>query len=310
MPRLEVQRSMEIDAPPRKVFERVADYSTWSTWSPWLCAEPEARVTLSAETAAVGATYAWDGELVGAGRLTHLELDPGRRITDKIEFFKPFKSRSVVQFEFAPCADGTVVTWRMDGSLPWFLFWMRSRMESFIAMDYDRGLRMLKQWIESGQVLSRVTVQGVEPIGPLTVAGVSRSCAFNDLGLVMDEAIVAATDLLIQHNLPSDGLPISVYHNFAHKSESIEFTTGRVVPDSLDSLPEDISTWSMPQMQALRVEHHGRYENLGNAWYTAIQVARQKKLRQSEIGAFEIYRNDPAETPAAELRTDVFLPLR
>ena len=40
-----------------------------------------------------------------------------------------------------------VVVCPMRGALPWFLFWMRPAMETFIGMDYERGLKMLKDWL-------------------------------------------------------------------------------------------------------------------------------------------------------------------
>ena len=33
------------------------------------------------------------------------------------------------------------LTWTMDSSLPFFLFWMKKSMEGFIGMDYDPGLK-------------------------------------------------------------------------------------------------------------------------------------------------------------------------
>jgi effector-binding domain-containing protein/uncharacterized protein YndB with AHSA1/START domain len=303
MPGFEVQRSIEIAASPEQVFETLVDYHTWSHWSPWLCAEPDAQVNVSEDSRAVGATYAWDGELVGSGQLTHLQIKPGRQIDDEIEFLKPYRSKSSVQFQLDPLKNDTLVTWRMDGSLPWHLFWMRSRIQAYVGLDYERGLKMLKQWVE-------VVVHGVQPIGPLNVAGVGRSCAFSDVGPVMSDAISAATTLLADQGLPNDGLPISVYHSFKVSAEALEFTIGRVLPGSIGVDSSEFSIWSIPTMRALRVEHIGAYQNLGNAWYTAMQIARHRKLKLSWVGPFEIYRNDPNDTPEPELRTDVYLPLK
>lgn len=57
-------------------------------------------------------------------------------------------------------------------------------------------------------------------------------------------------------------------------------------------------------------EHVGSYSHLGNAWSAANQFARDKKLKQSKVGAFELYKNDPKDTTAADLRTEIFLPLK
>ena len=84
---------------------------------------------------------------------------------------------------------------------------------------------------------------------------------------------------------------------------------GVVVPESVD-VPAALSTWSIPSAQALCVEHTGSYENLGNGWSAAHQYARYKKLKQSRVGTFEIYKNDPEETAPADLITEIFLPLK
>ena len=115
---------------------------------------------------------------------------------------------------------------------------------------------------------------------------------------------------LSQADLPTDGAVISVYHKFDLKAQTFDFTSGFAIPDSAGPIPADLSSWSIPAMQALRVQHIGSYEHLGNAWSAAHQFARYKKLKQSKVGAYEVYRNDPEKTPPAELCTEVFLPLK
>lgn len=310
MPKYHVHRSTTISATPQDVFERVADYGSWTSWSPWLCAEPEAEVTITEDPASVGSVYSWKGEVVGQGEIEHLRLEPGRLIEDEIRFVKPFKSRSHVSFEFEPAANGTRITWHMRGALPWFLFWMTPMMETFIGMDYERGLKMLKEWMETGTVLSRTKIRGIEPVGPLKVAGVRRSCSMSEIEPSMTSAFAEATQKLSYAQIPVDGDPISVYHRFDMKQQIFDYTSGFVIPLSWPSVPEELSSWSIPQMKAFIVQHTGSYANLGNAWSAAHQHTRYKKLKQSKVGTYEIYRNHPAETPPAELRTDIYMPLR
>lgn len=310
MPRYHVQRSIEIDASPKKVFDVVSDFGTWTTWSPWLCAEPDAKVNVTGDASSVGSVYSWKGNVVGAGEIEHRELKTGQLIEDEIRFLKPFRSTSQVSFELEPAGGGTKLTWHMRGSLPWFLFWMRPMMESFIGMDYERGLKMLKEWIETGQILSKTNIRGVESVGPLRMAGVRKSCKLQEIGPSMEAAFAEARQKFAQHNLPTDGEAISVYHEFNMKTQVFDCTSGHILPDSVASIPPEFSTWSIPRSKALAVEHIGSYDHLGNAWSAANQHARYKKLKQSKDGAFEIHKNDPQETAPAELRTEIFLPLR
>ncbi|MCA9247583.1 MAG: SRPBCC family protein [Planctomycetales bacterium] len=309
MARFHVQRSTHINASAEKVFETVADFGTWSTWSPWLCCEPAAEVTVTESPNTVSSVYTWRGEIVGQGEIEHRRLDAPRHIEEELRFIKPFPSKSKVTFDIKPSGEGTEITWDMHGSLPWFLFWMRSQMVAMIGMDYERGLKMLKEWIETGEVLSQTVVHGVEPVGPLRVAGVRNRCSLADIGASMTAAFDAAVNALPKHGLPLDGEPISVYHQFDLAKQTCEYTSGFAVPESA-SVPSELSTWSLPQGRALHVEHGGRYEHLGNSWSAAQMHMRYKKLKPNKCGAFEIYRNDPCATPPAELRTDIFLPLK
>ena len=194
MSRFHVCRSIHIKAAPEKVFDTISDFSTWTTWSPWLCAEPDAQVTVSEDPSSVGSLYAWTGAVVGAGEIEHRQLQPGRLIEDEIRFIKPFRSTSQVTFEMEPADEGTKLTWHMRGSLPWFLFWMRSQMEVFIGMDYERGLKMLKELTETGQILSQTTIHGVESVGPLRVAGIRKVCSVNEIGPAMEERFASVSE--------------------------------------------------------------------------------------------------------------------
>ncbi len=305
MPTYHVQRSTEIDASPEKVFEAVADYGTWSTWSPWLCVEPDAAVTISDDASSVGSSYHWSGLLVGEGQLEHRQLIAGQLIDDEIRFIKPFHSVARVTFEIQPAGQGAHVTWHMRGSLPWFLFWMRGKLETFIAMDYDRGLKMLKEWIETGQVLSQTKVEGIESVGPLRVVGVRGHCRLADTGQAIEEAFQTVADKLGDRICGC--LPMTVYHKFDLSAQTFDYTAGVALPDNGQSVPAGLDVWSIPSRRALRVSHTGSYQNLGNAWSSAHQYARYKKIKLSKEPGYEVYLNDPHQTQPAELRTDVIL---
>ncbi|MEO8498288.1 MAG: SRPBCC family protein [Planctomycetota bacterium] len=310
MPKYHVYRSIQIAATPQKVFDTVADFGTWTKWSPWLCSEPTAEVKVTEDASSVGSIYSWKGEIVGQGEIEHRKLSPGRLIDEEIRFVKPFKSRSDVAFEMEPAGNGTKLTWHMRGALPWFMFWMKPMMESFIGMDYERGLKMLKEWIETGRILSKTEIRGVELVGPLRVAGVRKSCHLREIGPSMDAAFAEAKRKLTDKHLPTNGEMISVYHDFNLKTQIFDYTTGFVIPETAAAVSSELSSWSLAPTKALRVDHVGSYDHLGNAWSAANQFVRYKKFKQSKAGAFEIYKNDPKETSPADLRTEIYLPLK
>lgn len=228
--------------------------------------------------------------MVGAGAIEHQRLDRPCKIEDEIRFIKPFRSKSNVVFELQPIGSQTQLTWHMHGSLPWFMFWMKPMMETFIGMDYARGLRMLKEWIETGKIQSQTTVKGVVPVGPLTMLGVRDKCSVADVGASMEGAFKNATQLFEQHKLPTNLGMISVYTRFDIKAGTFDYISGYLVPDATEAPSQQLWRWSLPAGRGFCVEHIGSYNHLGNAWSAANQIARYKKLKQSRIGTFELYK--------------------
>jgi effector-binding domain-containing protein len=311
MPKFQVERSTVINANPERVFDTIADYRTWTTWSPWLIADPEATVTISEKPAAVGSKYHWKGTVTGEGELVHRQLKRGQIIEDDLTFLKPFKSLAKTAFHVRPEGGGTHLTWSMDSSMPWFMFWMIPMMKTFIGMDYGRGLNMLKEWIELGTIQSKTKVHGVETVQPFRMAGVAASSPIDRIGPSMEQTFSKAQTEFKNLGMPMTGEMISVYTKFRVKEGIFDYISGYVIPESVQApTGSALVTWQLPTTKAFRVEHIGSYRHLGNGWSVANQIARYKKLKQSSTGTYEIYRTIPPKTPESELVTDIYLPLK
>jgi hypothetical protein len=147
-----VERSIAIGAPPRVVFDRVNDFHGWGAWSPWEKIDPNLRRTYGGPPAGVGTTYAWVGNRqVGEGRMTIERSEAASRISIKLEFLKPFKATNAATFTFTPTADGTNVTWAMDGTKNFVMkaFGLFMDMDKLVGGDFERGLSALKAESES-----------------------------------------------------------------------------------------------------------------------------------------------------------------
>lgn len=311
MPKYQVSKSIEIAAPPQSVYEVVADYHTWTRWSPWLLAEPDAKVTVSPEGAQVGSRYQWEGAVTGQGELEHKRLEPGRMIEDDLRFLKPFKALARTAFRLEPVGGKTRLTWTMDAGLPWFLFWLVPTMKTFIGMDYARGLQMIKDLVETGGIPARTVVHGVERIQPVRMAGIAGTCSVEAVSQSMEGAFQSAQREFERAGWKIPAEAISVYTRFDVKQGAFDYISGYQIPESVQ-LPagSPLKTWSCPAGNAFRVEQQGPYRHLGNGWSAANQICRYRKLKQSRVGTFEIYRTMPGEVPDAQIRTDIYLPLR
>jgi|GEM_PF-589170 len=183
MPKMNVIKSIYVDAAPEKIYPIINDLSNWEQWSPWVIAEPNAQLNVAAD----GKYHEWDGEIIGAGNLKIKEEVENQSVTMALNFLKPWKSKAITRFALKKKAKGTEVVWTMDSSLPFFLFWMKKQMEIFVGMDYERGLTMLKDLVETGSSNSSLNFKGIKTFNATKYVGLKSQCSSSNLGQSMEK---------------------------------------------------------------------------------------------------------------------------
>lgn len=104
---------------------------------------------------------------------------------------------------------------------------------------------------------------------------------------------------------PSDA-PFVAYHNMDRDDLDVEvgMTFGQVLPGEGDVRPGGISAG-----RAVQCVHVGPYAELRST-YRAVEAWIARHELEPAGPAYEFYLDDPGETPEAELRTRVVLPVR
>jgi hypothetical protein len=142
-----VQRVVTIQAPPDKVFALINDFHNWGAWSPWEKLDPEMKRSFGGPAAGKGANYAWEGNSkVGQGRMEIRESQPSASVNIQLDFLKPFEAHNTAIFSLQPAADGTHVSWAMEGPAPFMskLMQVFVSMDSMIGKDFETGLANMK----------------------------------------------------------------------------------------------------------------------------------------------------------------------
>jgi len=309
MPAYCVERSIIIDAPLTSIRDSLTNFRQWPAWSPWLIMEPEAQLTFNEKQGQIGAAYEWQGKLVGAGSMELVGIEEQRLEMD-LQFIKPFKSTARVSFDLHPEDGSTQVTWRMDSHLPFFLFWMIKNIKAYIGMDYERGLRMLKDYIETGHVPSKLSLEGASALQSQPYIGIANECEFDAMSEVMPQDFQTLYQFLQENNLSTHIVPFAIYNRFDIFQKRTQFISAVPVDRDLAVAPPFIKGELAPG-EVLKVKHIGPYRHLGNAWSLAFNYARNKKIKtkKTPVG-IEFYLNDPAQTQSEALETEVALYLK
>ncbi|TRX60797.1 hypothetical protein FNH22_07080 [Fulvivirga sp. M361] len=302
MPKMNIDRSILIKAKPDQVYTKLNDFNHWKMWSPWLIMEPETRVTVSDDTK----YYEWEGDRVGSGNMKITNEVSGTSIDFDLEFLKPWKSTAKVRFELMPEGDDTRVKWSMDSSLPFFMFWMKKMMVAFVSMDYDRGLQLLKDYVEDGEVHSKLTFKGKEAYPGCKYIAIKTTCTMDEIGPQMEKDLGKIGAYIEDKKELVAGSPFSIYHKWDMVGKKVVYTSGIPVTEIRDDLPEGMITGEIPQTEVYTLTHTGPYLHLGNAWSTLYNMERAKAFKANKkIDPFETYVNDPREVSEHELVTEV-----
>ncbi len=138
----EVERSLDIPAPPAGVFAYVNDVSLWDAWTDW----PQASGERPGPSVGVGAQRRWDDPEFGDGVFTIVESVATERVRYRVEV----EAGSMITngtIELDPIADGTRVTWRETGDFGWnpILGYVARAMDRLQGREMELGLERLRE---------------------------------------------------------------------------------------------------------------------------------------------------------------------
>jgi uncharacterized protein YndB with AHSA1/START domain len=149
---LRVERSIQINAAPEKIYALIDDFHRWTVWSPWEKKDPAMKRTHSGAPSGKGAAYAWEGNGdVGSGRMVIRAAEPYSRIEIQLDFIKPFEGHNTAEFTLQPSGTGTELRWVMHGPQPYLgkVFSLFMNMDKMIGKDFEAGLAGIKASAES-----------------------------------------------------------------------------------------------------------------------------------------------------------------
>ena len=307
MPKTHVEKSISIAASAEKVKSIITDFNQWKPWSPWFILEPETKDSVSAD----GKSHEWDGKRIGSGIISIIG-EKESLIQYDLKFLKPWKSEAKTDFIIEKIDENTTnLTWTMDGSLPFFMFWMKPMMERLIGMDYDRGLLMLKDYIEKGKVDAKLEFLGESNYPGCKFVGIKRECTIDNIGdfMTADFQKIAAfakknTDLVTDEWF-------SVYHKFDFNRNKVVYVSGVSVISEHKNLPTELFNGSLPTTKIQTVRHIVPYELSGNGWSAIMAMERAKEFKKNKkISPIEFYRNSPMETEAKDLISDICMAVK
>ncbi|HXZ50041.1 MAG TPA: SRPBCC family protein [Usitatibacter sp.] len=144
-----VERSVQIGAPPDRVFDFVVEPRKWAEWGVWTKRDPQMRITYRGPPFGLGARWSWESRSEGDGSMEITGVDPGRRVEYSL-YLAGFNLRTAGSFVLVPAAGGTRVTWTQEGDLGGnpLKHYIAAAMDRLVGPDFEQGLANLKSVAE------------------------------------------------------------------------------------------------------------------------------------------------------------------
>jgi predicted transcriptional regulator YdeE len=311
--KLQIQRKITIDKPAAEIYRIIADISKWNIWSPWIHSEPTAKTQVHGLAEQVGQTQTWDGEVIGSGKMTIEQLEVYKAVTMKLEFFKPWKSIAESRFEIKSIDSmQSEVIWIMSSNLPFFMFFFKKMMMAYMGHDFERGLRMLKEFLETGTVVSKSIYQGIRDFAGFQIVGKKTSCKISELAKIISADFENLDKLLRNSQLLKPDAIVSLDHKFDVTNGVCIFTAGYVYHlDRKVQAPQGLEIVQVPAHRGVLVDYYGPYRNISNGWGMAVSYLRGKKMKSSrQVPMYENYVNMPDGRDEKDIYTQIIMPLK
>ena len=260
----------------------------------------------------IGHQQNFDSEIIGSGKMILTEIVQNKKIKCDLEFFKPWKSKSISEFNLIDLGNRTEVEWTMNSTAPFFVILFKKILLSILGQDFNRGLVMLKSYVETGRVLSDTQIQNVISNKSFYTVGFKHKSQLTDIGQLMT-ADFNQLNLLVQDGaLPMPKLAAGVYHKFDMIKNNTEFTSAFVY-DADVAVPTDKNLIKklVKDHSGFSVLHTGSYDHMGNGWSAAMGHVKHKKLKLNKsVDMYELYLNNPSNSEIKNLKTQIVIPVK
>lgn len=301
-----VERTMEIEAPPRVVFNQVNDFRNWENWSYRFEMDPHMQVSYSGPESGEGAKYDWvsDSVSVGEGSMIIMESEPDKLIKTELSFFGEKFGEGT--WNFVNKEGKTIVNWQMVGELGFFKRWVKNTMEQIVGENFQKGLDKLGK-VSEDVYKSRVSISIVD-LDQKYLLAVYGNAKME--GKEIREALDKAFGRLIAYGkdnrIQYSGPPLAITKSY--DKESWEFYAAMPFKNVKAKAVENIEFMTLPAGKYVRARYRGPYGESELAYGFILKYMKENGLKESG-NPFEEYLNDPAEVEPDEILTNIYFPV-
>jgi effector-binding domain-containing protein len=305
---VQVRRSIAIDRPASLVYAVVNSFVLFPKWSPWQDLDPNMTQSADGPRDGVGAKLIWKGnDKVGSGTQIITLATPNQSIASDLDFGDMGVAKSLVAL--APDGTSTTVTWTVDmdmGANP-IGHYFGLTMDGMLGKDFASGLGKLKALVESlpNTDIAGFNVETVE-LKAAPILAVAETTTPDGIAKAYTDGFGKIMKFMTKNKLHPTGPVMGIGGEMAGSDYSFE---AAIPVDRGDAAGADgVRSAQSYAGKALKTTHVGAYDALSKTYAQmhAYIAAHGYTAKGPLISAFV---DDPGNTPADKVRTEVYAPI-
>jgi effector-binding domain-containing protein len=292
-----VERSIDINANSKHVYNLVNNFKAWKQWSPWHKKDTNSIYTYADIYEGNGASFSWKSKHpdVGNGTMKIVSSVPNEKV--EIELTLNDFGGSRADFNMKE-TDGIVhLTWNFDSDtkdLPFYwvpiskLFGLL--MDGMLGPDYEAGLKSIKEIAESKTDLEIGGFEAeIRNTSPQFYIALRNQLKEEEIGPKLGENYAFLLDLIKQLSAKQTGAPFTI--NYAAKGKVYDMATCLGVESEITVTPPVIAG-KIEAGKQLVIKYYGPYEKIGPLYGEGFKYLIENNLKAA--GApMEFYITDP-----------------
>ncbi len=300
-----VERSIEIERPADLVYGIVSDFEQRGAWSPWDQKDPDMKRELGETTVGLGAYYAWDGnDSVGTGSMEIVETTAPSYIKTELKFTAPWESSSIVEWKFEEADGKTIASWTNTGALPFFMRWMK--MDDMLGPEFERGLKMLKEYAENVEVAPAIDAEVTSLDQPMWLLTLREEAGPEMMDSIHTKLFAKLQMYAEEKGWSAAGAPMAINHQW--DESGIDLEAGIPITDSVE-VEEPFMLKKSYMGSVVKLKHMGPYSGLGNVH---MDMKKWIDMNEKSISgpSWEVYLSNPGQEPDSnKWETEVYYPI-
>ncbi len=288
-----IEQSLEINAPPDKIFELVNRPDKWTEWYVPLQNRSGVQIRFFGPSEGKGAGMHWtSNDAKKSDGTVNIRNSKNNRNVSAVVNINDRHS-AVMNFRIKPGKDNAsllTVTSRLQ--------FPQDSLLHFLRMMFDRSDELdVIECLENIDDAAAVKAEGIKTrlqyVDSFAYIGIVDSCAWKDVASRMKESYEELLVFAAKSGITITNRPIAVYHKLGE--DKVVFETG--IPVNNTVLPSGrIRYRVMPAGNNVEADYYGSYDTLEDG-HNAIQQWLMRYRRKVNGPPWEMYVTDPATEP-------------